>query len=156
LSGCVSAQRARLLVYSPDMAANGAANKPVADANLLGKWQPTSLDILTLRARKSTDGDVVSHVDEKVGTHDGQPFFRLVRAARQGTPRTKDRAGSCQKRYATVLQRTTRNHRKPTEPMSSYYSTPKENADGSEIQASRRSNGQQLTIRSAGMLASLA
>ena len=114
MSGCVSAQRARLLVYTPDMAANGAANKPVADANLLGKWQRTTLDIPTLRTRKSTDGDVVSHVDEKIGTHDGQPFFRLVRAARQGTPRTKDRAGSCQKRYATVLQRTTRNHREPT------------------------------------------
>jgi hypothetical protein len=84
LSGCVSAQRARLLVYSPDMAANGAANKPVADANLLGKWQPTSLDILTLRARKSSDGDVVSHVDEKVGTHDGQPFFRVVRCCSSG------------------------------------------------------------------------
>jgi hypothetical protein len=61
------------------MAANRAANKPVAGANLLGKWQHMSLDILTLRARKSTDGDVVSHVDEKVGTHDGQPFFRVVR-----------------------------------------------------------------------------
>jgi hypothetical protein len=92
------------------MAANRAANKPVADANLLGKWQHTSLDIPTLRARKSTDGDVVAHVDEKVGAHDGQPFFRVVKAARQGTPRTKDRASSCQKRCATVLQRMTRNH----------------------------------------------
>jgi hypothetical protein len=102
VSGCVSAQRARLLVYVlyiPGMAANRAANKPVADANLFGKWQHTSLDIPTLRARKSTDGDVVAHVDEKVGAHDGQPFFRVVKAARQGTPRTKDRAGSCQKRY---------------------------------------------------------
>ena len=116
------------------MAANRAANKPVAGANLLGKWQHTSLDILALRARKSTDGDVVSHVDEKIGTHDGQPFFRVVRAARQGTPRTKDRAGSLSE---AIRDGTTTDDQKPsqkpTEPMRSDYSTPKENADGLEI-----------------------
>jgi hypothetical protein len=73
------AQRARLFVDGPDMAANRAANKPMADAKLLGKWEHTSLDIRTLRAGKSTDGDVGSHVDEKIWAHDGQPFFRMVR-----------------------------------------------------------------------------
>jgi hypothetical protein len=104
------AQRARLFVDGPDMAANRAANKPMADAKLLGKWEHTSLDIPTLRAGKGTYGDVGPHVDEKIWAHDGQPFFRMVKAARLGTPRTKDRAGSGQKRCATLLQVTAGNH----------------------------------------------
>jgi alkylated DNA nucleotide flippase Atl1 len=90
--------RLQFLINSPDITADRAAKKPMLNAVLLGERQYASLNIPTLRACKRAHGHVGSHIDEKVGTHDDRPFFRVVRAARQGAPH--QRTGSGQKAMA--------------------------------------------------------
>jgi hypothetical protein len=107
------AERTRLLVYRPDVAANRAANKPMANAKLLGKRQDTGLDIPALWAGQSTHGEVGSHIDEEVGTHDVQPFFRLVKAARQGTRRAPKIGGQLSE---AMCDGTTTNDQKLSKP----------------------------------------
>src|SRR4029450_6190640 len=90
--------RLQFLINSPDITADRAAKKPMLNAVFLGERQDASLNIPTLRACKRAHGHVGSHIDEKVGTHDDRPFFRVVRAARQGAPH--QRTGSGQKAMA--------------------------------------------------------
>jgi hypothetical protein len=69
-----SSRRLQFLVNCPDMTADRAAKKPALNPKLLGERQYASLNIPTLRACKSARGQIESHIDEEVGTHDESPF----------------------------------------------------------------------------------
>jgi hypothetical protein len=87
-------QYSRLLVESPDMTAHSAAQKPMLDARWFRAGQHPSLNIPTLLAYKRSGGHVELHIDVKIGTHDKQPFFRVVKAARH--VRRTERSGGQQ------------------------------------------------------------
>src|SRR5262245_24052423 len=71
------------------MTANGAAEEPIPNARVLRVRQHASFNVPAFRACKGSDGHIGSHIDEIVGTHDKQPFFRVVKAARQSMPRQR-------------------------------------------------------------------
>jgi len=120
------------------MTADRAAKKPLQNAKFLGERQYASLYIPTLRAGQRTSGHTGPHIDEKIGTHDDQPFFRVVRAARHQARRTKDRAGSSQKAMAEGTTVGARNPHRTTITMS--YS-PSKHYSVNELAPERKTEG---------------